>query len=403
MKLFDRFRWSDSYNVKSNPIQRDEAYREDSSNSYIYSTYTNAYLNHEVVNRGVNLLIDLASEVGFDVKDKNTKHFIDVPPRKKALERALNEFPNEDEDISTFRRELLQDLILTGNAFVYWDGVYMYRFPASQMQVVAGKNKKVQHYIYRPTEKKYSTEEVFCIKDNSFRSKLTGDTRLHSAKNSLTTLDKMLSFQQNFFTNGAVPGLVITTPNILGKKIKERLIEYWQTEYAPSKGGRKPLILDGDLKVSPLTSNTFKDLDFEDSITDHERKILMALGIPPLLLNGGNNANIAPNLKLLYITTIMPMVNKLSSAFQAFFGWDIKADTSNVIALRPELRDESQYYTTLVNTGIITPNEARERLRLPPANDEQADELRIPANIAGSAADPSQGGRPDETDGDTDE
>jgi HK97 family phage portal protein len=403
MKFLDRLRWSDSYSVKTNPIQADEAHSDHSASSYVYSTYTTAYHNHEVVNRGINMLVDLASEINYDIKASKSKKFTSEAVRRTTLDNALNHFPNDDEDVSTFRRELLLDLIASGNAYIYFDGIFTYRLPSNSMQVVAGKNRKVQHYLYRPSDKKFTPSEVIHIKDNSYRTKLIGDTRLHSTKNTLTTLDKMLNFQQNFFNNGAIPGLVLTTPNILGKKIKERLIDYWIENYRPSRGGRRPLILDGDMKVSPLSTSTFKDLDFEDSVSDHERKVLMALGIPPILLDGGNNANIAPNLKLLYITTIVPLVKKMASAFEAFFGWDIVPDTSGVLALRPELRDESQYYTTLVNTGIITPNEAREKLRLPRAEDEHADELRIPANIAGSAADPSQGGRPDESDGETNE
>ena len=42
----------------------------------------------------------------------------------------------------------------------------------------------------------------------------------------------------------------------------------------------------------------------------------------------------------------------------------------------------------------MSPNEAREALRLDPM--EGHDELRIPANIAGSASNPSEGGRPEE-------
>jgi len=42
----------------------------------------------------------------------------------------------------------------------------------------------------------------------------------------------------------------------------------------------------------------------------------------------------------------------------------------------------------------MTINEARAELRLIPSTEEHADLLRIPANIAGSAADPTEGGRP---------
>ena len=64
-------------------------------------------------------------------------------------------------------------------------------------------------------------------------------------------------------------------------------------------------------------------------------------------------------------------------------------------ALQPELKDQAAYYATLVNTGILTPNEAREALRLETI--DGFDQPRVPANIAGSAANPEQGGRPEET------
>ena len=50
------------------------------------------------------------------------------------------------------------------------------------------------------------------------------------------------------------------------------------------------------------------------------------------------------------------------------------------------------YYSTLVNTGIITPNEARVGLGFPSIDGE--DGIRVPQNITGSATDATQGGRP---------
>jgi hypothetical protein len=73
----------------------------------------------------------------------------------------------------------------------------------------------------------------------------------------------------------------------------------------------------------------------------------------------------------------------------------VEAVTSSVSALQPELKDQAAYYQTLVNAGIITANEARTELRYPTMSGH--DEIRIPANIAGSAADPTQGGRPSGT------
>ena len=34
------------------------------------------------------------------------------------------------------------------------------------------------------------------------------------------------------------------------------------------------------------------------------------MGVPPILLDGGNNANIRPNHRLYYLETILPIVEK---------------------------------------------------------------------------------------------
>ena len=204
----------------------------------------------------------------------------------------------------------------------------------------------------------------------------------------------MMNFQQNFFKNGAVPGLVVSSPNVLGDKVKERLLENWARVYNPAKGGRRPIILDGGLKVDSISDVNFQQLDFEESVQNKDELILLALGVPSILLYGGNNANISPNLRLLYLETILPLVRKVTSAFERYFGYNIEPEASKVSALQPDLRESSAYFTTLVNGGILTPNEAREELRREPIAGH--DDLRIPANIAGYASDPSSGGRPNE-------
>ena len=74
--------------------------------------------------------------------------------------------------------------------------------------------------------------------------------------------------------------------------------------------------------------------------------------------------------------------------------YDVSAVTASVSALQPELKDVAAYHTTLVNGGVLTPNEARVELRYEKDKDAESDKLRVPANIAGSAANPSVGGAP---------
>ena len=211
-------------------------------------------------------------------------------------------------------------------------------------------------------------------------------------------MTSMRKFQDNFFKNGAVPGLVLKSPNTLSEKIKERMLMSWQARYKPDAGGRRPLILDGGIEVDSISNVNFKELDFQSATEETEKTILKALGIPPILLDSGNNANLRPNMRLYYLETVLPIVTKLNYALERFFGYELSEDLTGIPALQPELRDSAQYYSALVNAGIITPNEARDNLGF--EDIEGHSDLRVPANIAGSAANPDLGGRP--TEGDTD-
>jgi len=360
----------------------------------IKDNYRSAYEELEVVNRAVNMIVDDVSDIPFEVQEK-IKGITPVVDnvRRTRVDLVLNKEPNPFQDINTFKRNLIIDLLIDGNIFVYFDGAHMYQLPAQNVTIHSDIKTYIERYEY-DGHIDYSPKEIIHIKENSFKSIYRGVPRLKPAYRTMYLLDNMRKFQDNFFKNGAVPGLVLKSPNTLSERIKERMLQAWQTRYNPRSGGKRPLILDGGLEVDSLTKINFKELDFQSSINANEKIILEAMGVPPILLDGGNNANIRPNHRLYYLETIIPIVRKVGYAFERYFGFKLSEDVSNIPALQPELRDQAAYYQALVNSGIMTPNEARESLILEPI--EGFDELRIPANIAGSAVDPEEGGRPPE-------
>ena len=362
----------------------------------VVTNYRDAYEKLEVVNRAVNMVVDDVSEIPIDVGGKiNGMNPVYKNVRKATVTRLLNVEPNPFQDINTFKRNLITDLLIDGNIFIYYDGANsaLYHLPAENVEIETDDKTYVRKYTYDGVVD-YAPEEIIHVKENSFNSIYRGVPRLKPAYRTMLLMISMRNFQDNFFKNGAVPGLVLKSPNTLSEKIKERMLAAWRARYNPSTGGRRPLILDGGLEIDNLTEVNFKDLDFQAAIEANERIILQAIGVPPLLLDSGNNANIRPNHRLYYLETVLPIVRKVNFAFERFFGFDLVEDMSGVPAMQPELKDQAAYYSTLVKTGIISPNEAREHLRMEPL--EGHDDLRVPANIAGSAANPSEGGRPEE-------
>lgn len=379
---------------KLNPSQSLIGLREGNSVQSIEPTtlYTKYYEDMEIVNRGVNMIVDDASDMSTEL-GAQLPNAIRKGVRKVTVQRLLSCDPNPFQDISSFRRNLIIDLIIDGNIFVYFDGVHLYHLPASRVTIETDEKTYVKGYSYEGIIS-YAPNEIIHIKENSFRSIYRGTSRLKPAASSMRLLEQMRKFQHNFFKNGAVPGLVLKSPDVLSDKIKDRMLESWKLRYRPDAGGRSPLILDGGLEIDSVSNVNFKELDFQAACTVSEKTILKALGIPPVLFDGGNNANIAPNHRLYYLETVLPIVRKINTAFSKYFGYVVREDATDTPALQPALRDQAGYFSTLVNGGIITPNEARVML----GRDELEghSDIRVPVNIAGSAVDPSQGGRPEE-------
>jgi len=354
-------------------------------------SYERQYEELEIVNRAVNMVVDDAAEIPATIQG-SAKHAGIIKGIKRAkVDTLLNYEPNLFQDINTFKRNLITDYVLDGNIFIYFDGVHLYHLPSSKMAIHSSESSYIEKFTFAQ-DIDYSPNEIIHIKENSFFSIYRGVPRLSPALRTMQLMASMRKFQDNFFKNGAVPGLVLKSPNTLSEKIKERMIQSWGVRYKPEAGGKRPLILDGGIEIDSISNVNFKDLDFQSSIAENEKIILKAIGVPPILLDSGNNANIRPNMRLYYLETILPIVRKMNFAFERFFGFSIKEDVTDIPALQPELRDQSAYYTSLVNGGIISANEARIQLGFEPLNGQ--DDVRVPANIAGSAANPDEGGRP---------
>jgi HK97 family phage portal protein len=381
----------DNIRTKLNPAQTRIAESEGSQvGTEAKIAYSQAFKKLESVNRPVNLVTSACSSLDYDIKDKIHDGVV-VGVRQKSLNTLLNFRPNPYQSAQDFRTALFTDFILEGNAFVHFDGTFMYHLPAANVEIITDSKTFIRGFRYNGAVD-FAESEVFYFRDLSSDSIYRGSSRLQSAERSINILYSMQQFQESFFDNGAIFGLVLTTENTLSQVAKEKTINYWLQKYNTKLGAKRPVILDSGLKPHALAQTNFKDMDFDQSIKTHAEKVMQAIGVPPILLEGGNNANISPNLRLLYLETILPINRKFISAVERYFGYDVEAVTSSVSALQPELKDIAAYHSTLVNAGIISPNEARVELRY--ETKAGNDDLRIPANIAGSAANPSTGGRP---------
>ncbi len=400
----DTPRWREWLSEKLNPAQPSIASLEPYASPETIVDFEQAYREIEIIHRAVEMVIAACVDTPLKVTGQT--------PAKK-VNKLLNIRPNPFEDRVRFFRRALLDFHLDGNAFFYYDGNDLYLLPANDVEVVPDPYTFVNHYNYlvsnqqssdffgynKQTRKseaiRFEPNEIIHITSENTTSIFRGTSKLKPLLRLIELYYYMINFQRQFFKNNAIPGFVLTTDNILSKRVKERLLEGWRNSYTTIfDNARHPAILDGGLKIDQFSQVKFQELDFENSIERIQQDMAKALGVPYVLLKSGNNANIDANQKLFYQHTVMPILNQFCSAFMLFFnnGVQIKPDKLTIPALRPDERTQSIYYSTLVNTGIITPNEARVGLGFPSIDGENS--IRVPQNITGSATDATQGGRP---------
>ncbi len=397
-------RWREWLSQKLNPIQPTIA----SMNPYVVPEtiveFEQAYREIEIIHRSIDMVINAMVDTPLKICGKT--------PAKK-VNRLLNVRPNPFEDRNRFFRRAFLDFHLDGNAFFYYDGNDIYLLPANNVEVVPSPKTFISHYDYmvadqqgtdffgyhketrKATNIRFEANEIIQVMNENTSSIFRGTSKLKPLIRLIELYYYMINFQRQFFKNNAIPGFVLTTDNILSKRVKERLLEGWRNSYTTIfDNARHPAILDGGLKIDQFSQVKFSELDFENSVERLQQDMAKSLGVPYVLLKSGNNANIDANQKLFYQHTILPLLNQFCSAFRLYFNndVDITPDKLEVPAMRPDERTQSIYYSTLVNTGIITPNEARVGLGFPSIDGE--DSIRVPQNITGSATDATQGGRP---------
>lgn len=389
--------------LKLNPVQSYIHSREPFVQPDSNVDFRAAYDQIEVIHRAVDMIVSACVEIPFAISGEG--------PAKK-LNKLLNDRPNPFEDRVRLLRRAYFDLLLDGNAFFYYDGTHLYVLPANDVEIVTDPKTFVKGYIFlihgggsssyssiRQTKKQvieFRADEIIHIKEDNDESIFRGKSRIKSLSNIINIYNALLKFQRQFFKNNAVPGVVLTTESVLNTKIKERLLQSWRNSYATIfEGARSPAILDGGLKIDKFSDINFQSLDFENSVDRLEQDMAKAMGVPYVLMKSGNNANIAANQVLFYEHTVLPIVLMFASAFAHYFNSvRIMPDRTVITALQPDLRTQSQYYVSLVNSGIITPDEARAKLGFKTLDTPETNLIRLPQNITGSAVNPDVGGRP---------
>ena len=208
--------------------------------------------------------------------------------------------------------------------------------------------------------------------------------------------------------NGARPsGAIVFKPaNDRGLPIqlsdgqRQQLKDDLDVKYTGAANAGKPLLLEGDFDWREMGLSP-KDMDFLQQRNMAAKDIALCFGVPSQLIgipDAQTYANVQEARLALYEETIMPLARRIQSDLNEWlapvYGDDIRIeyDFESVPAMTERRRRVYENVTAAVREGIISRNEARERLGLEPI--DGGDDVYIAANLfplGSSEAAPTQG------------
>ena len=382
------------------------------SKSYKYADLASeGYMKNAIVYRCVNEISKGAASVQYMVKSGD-----DVIEQHPVI--ALLDRPNPLQSYSEFFSSLFGYLLLSGNAYVLKVGgglagpKELHLLRPDRIRVKGGNRpipEKYEYVINGRVEQTYEVDqengfsELKHIKLWNPLSDYEGCSPLSAAAVEIDQHNLASQHNISLLTNGARPsGAVVFKPKDdagfavnLTESQRQQLLTDLNNRFAGSANAGRPMLLEGDFDWKEMGLSP-RDMDFINLKHMSATDIALCFGVPSQLVGVPDSqtyANVAEARLALYEETIIPHLRLIQSDLNEWlmpmFGenLDFEYDLQAIPALAERERKIYENITSAVREGIMTRNEAREKIGLSPI--DGGDDIYIAANLFPLGSEPS--------------
>lgn len=181
-----------------------------------------------------------------------------------------------------------------------------------------------------------------------------------------------LAIQNNsasFFENGAQPGGVLTAPGAISKETAERLKKEWEERFSGANRGRLAVLGDG-LKYDSITMNAV-DAQLIEQLKMTAEVVCSVFHVPGYMVGVGaapTYNNVEALAQNYYSQCLQSLIEALEQNLDRGFALpsDLRTEADLDGLLRMDTATLVKSLADGVGGGIVSPNEARRRLNLPP-------------------------------------
>lgn len=324
-------------------------------------------MNISAVYRAVEIISDSVAMLPIQIKDKDATH------NEEMQNHPLNIVFNQNL-LSRYNliKLLVQSVLLKGNGFAYihraQDGtaIGLTFLEASDVTINYNKQKGELYYLCNiVSPKKIEPINMIHLVKNSYDG-VNGLSVLSYAARSLKLAGNTENSANSFFTNGCNLSGVLTVQGQLNDKQREQIRNSWNQAYA--NGGNGLAILQGNMEYKPIQLNA-ADSQMLESRQFNVTDIARFFGISPVLLGDLTHTSfgtLEAVQQMFLLHTLQPYITLIEEEFtRKLFKSSEKnmyVNLDETALLKTDKTALADYYTKLLEKGVLCVNEARKEL-----------------------------------------
>lgn len=317
----------------------------------------------------------------------------------------LLDAPNAHQSGFEWRRTMVRDLMLHGNAA----SLIRRTNGGELLELVPLMPDSFQLHYDRPDAVSYTHGDLGRLQPDEvlhFRlagsTPLWGDSPIVRARASIDLMAEQEHAGRMHFATGGIGKIALSSPDPIGEDAVLRLRQAFQDGHGKAGSLASPIVLQGGMTADTIGS-TLSQAEWIEARNYSVRQIAMVFGIPPQLLFCDDDGNLENT-----YTQLRAYVDGCLSHYSALMageigrkllppGHRVHFDLRHL--LKGSLDQVVASARQAIDAGVMTQNEARELLGLPPI--DGGDALVFSKNYApggvtdDAAAEPSEAGEPD--------
>lgn len=355
----------------------------------------------------LNVICSAIGSLPVDLIEKKTKAVVASHPVSSLLQS-----PNPDMIPADCWESIALNLLAPGNGFAvvdrdrYFDPVGLYPVRASRVYARRADRGDIMYRVGVGTgQVDIGQGNMIHIKHLSWDG-LWGMSPLRTSGRTVGLTLSLEKFAEKFFKNGANIGNVVELPANMSDDALAKFKKLWSENYEGLHNSHKTAAAPG-LKVHKMGWSP-RDAQAIETRVHQLREICRIYQVPPhkvMDLERATFSNIEDQSRDFAESTLRRWVIKIEQSLEQKLLRESERGKFQVrfdldAAVRSTIQTRATAYSSLVNSGIVTLNEARAEFQRPPV--PGGDALRVPLNTApltpaDDTADPAPPAKPDKT------